>query len=164
MKRQVAIKRGYHLFLRMYSSAACAVLLRSKACPAYFPIVAAICHPMNRRRLRGTCRRLSPRISPRAAKSPSAGPAKSPVQVRALGKFTQTPYVNPNAFVWTKIQAEAGQSIKRILNRERVLSHRHQTAHSGGGFGQLKIEKVRSLVANKINPEVVFSRMLSAPA
>ena len=44
---------------------------------------------------------------------------KSSSSARSL-EVMKTPYVNPNAFVWTKIQAEAGQSIKRILNRKEL--------------------------------------------
>ena len=41
--------------------------------------------------------------------------------VRSLGReAVTTPNAIPGAFVWTKIQAEAGQSIKRILNRKEL--------------------------------------------
>jgi hypothetical protein len=38
---------------------------------------------------------------------------------RSLGPM-EMPNVDPHAFVWTKIEAEAGQSIKQILNRKEL--------------------------------------------
>jgi hypothetical protein len=67
----------------------------------------------------------------------------------------------PNAFVWTKIQAEAGQSVDRILIRKEL------ERQSGGAFcwgiGESKAEKVTLLAASKPNVEVLFSKMRSSP-
>ena len=67
----------------------------------------------------------------------------------------------PNTFVWTKIQAEAGQSVDRILIRKEL------ERQSGGtfrwGVGESKAEKVTLLAASKPSVEVVFSKMRSSP-
>jgi hypothetical protein len=67
----------------------------------------------------------------------------------------------PNAFVWTKIQADAGQSVDQILNR-KWLEHQ-----SGGtfwwGIGESKAEQIGLLVAKDRHPTVIFSQMVSRP-
>jgi hypothetical protein len=67
----------------------------------------------------------------------------------------------PNAFVWTKVQAEAGQSLDRILNRKEL------ERKSGGtfwwGIGESKAEKVMLLVAQQPCVAVLFTKMLSSP-
>jgi hypothetical protein len=67
----------------------------------------------------------------------------------------------PNAFVWTKIQAEAGQSVDRILVRKEL------ERQSGGtfwwGIGESKAEKVTLLAAKQPSVEVLFSKMRSFP-
>jgi hypothetical protein len=78
---------------------------------------------------------------------------------RSLGAM-RTPNVNPNAFVWTKMEDEGGQSIKQILNRKE-LERQASDGTFWWGIGESKIEKVRSLVANERNPAVLFSKMLS---
>jgi hypothetical protein len=66
-----------------------------------------------------------------------------------------------NAFVWTKIQADAGQSIDRILNRKEL------ERQSGGtfwwGIGECKAEQIGRLLAREPSPAVLFSLMLSRP-
>jgi hypothetical protein len=67
----------------------------------------------------------------------------------------------PNVFVWTKIQAEAGQSVDRILIRKEL------ERQSGGtfwrGIGESKAEKITLLVAQEPGVSVLFSKMLSSP-
>jgi hypothetical protein len=67
----------------------------------------------------------------------------------------------PNAFVWAKIQAEAGQSVDHILIRKEL------ERQSGGtfwwGIGESKAEKVTLLAANQPSVEVLFSKMRSSP-
>jgi hypothetical protein len=67
----------------------------------------------------------------------------------------------PEAFVWTKIQADAGQTVQSILRRKEL------ERQSGGtfwwGIGESKTEKVRLLLARDSHPAILFSRMLSAP-
>jgi hypothetical protein len=66
-----------------------------------------------------------------------------------------------NAFVWTKVQAESGQTIDRILNRKEL------ERQSGGAFwwgiGESKAEKVMLLVAQQPLVAVLFTKMLSPP-
>ena len=67
----------------------------------------------------------------------------------------------PNAFVWTKIQADAGQSIDQILRRKKLEQQ------SGGSFwwgvGESKAEQIGLLLAKDRHPVVIFSQMLSRP-
>jgi hypothetical protein len=67
----------------------------------------------------------------------------------------------PEAFVWTKIQADAGQTIQSILSRKEL------ERQSGGtfwwGVGESKTEKVRLLLARDPHPAILFSLMPSAP-
>jgi hypothetical protein len=67
----------------------------------------------------------------------------------------------PNAFVLTKIQAEAGQTMHAILNRKEL------ERESGGtfwwGIGESKAEKIKLLLARDARPKIIFSPMLSAP-
>lgn len=67
----------------------------------------------------------------------------------------------PGAFVWTKIQADAGQEVRRILNRKEL------ERRSGGtfwwGIGESKAAKIRALLRKEPHPAVLFSLMLSAP-
>jgi hypothetical protein len=78
---------------------------------------------------------------------------------RSLGAM-KMPNVNRNAFVWTKIEAEAGQSIKQILNRKE-LERQASDGTFWWGIGESKIAKVQSLVANERSPAVLFSQMRS---
>ncbi|MGA7489738.1 MAG: hypothetical protein WBW74_22675 [Xanthobacteraceae bacterium] len=65
----------------------------------------------------------------------------------------------PSAFVWTKIAAEAGQKLDRILNRKELEQK------SGGtfwwGVGESKREKIDALVGREAHPTVLFSEMRS---
>ena len=66
-----------------------------------------------------------------------------------------------NAFVWTKIQAEAGQSIDHILNRKEL--ERQSGSSFWWGIGESKAEKVTLLGAQQTSVAVLFSKMLSTP-
>jgi hypothetical protein len=63
----------------------------------------------------------------------------------------------PNAFVWTKVEADAGQRMDQIIHRKEL------ERKSGGtfwwGIGESKIGKVRLLLASDSRPAVVFSKM-----
>ena len=67
----------------------------------------------------------------------------------------------PNAFVWTKIQADAGQSVDQILRRKKLEQQ------SGGtfwwGIGKFKAEQIGLLLAKDRHPVVIFSQMVSRP-
>jgi hypothetical protein len=67
----------------------------------------------------------------------------------------------PEAFVWTKIQADSGQAVRSILKRKEL------ERQSGGtfwwGIGESKTEKVRLLLARDLYPAILFSLMLSRP-
>ena len=78
------------------------------------------------------------------------------------GEAMTTPSAIPSAFVWTKMEDEAGQSPERIVNRKE-LERQASNGTFCWGIGESKIEKVRSLVANERNPAVLFSRMRSPP-
>lgn len=67
----------------------------------------------------------------------------------------------PHHFIWTKVQAEAGQSLNLIFNRKEL------ERQSGGtfwwGIGESKAEQIKLLLAIDPTPQVLFSRMLSVP-
>jgi hypothetical protein len=67
----------------------------------------------------------------------------------------------PEAFVWTKIQADSGQAVENILRRKEL------ERQSGGtfwwGIGESKTEKVQLLLARDPHPAILFSRMKSPP-
>jgi hypothetical protein len=67
----------------------------------------------------------------------------------------------PRAFVWTKIQADAGQSVEQILNRKEL--ERQSGSTFWWGIGESKAEQIRLLLAGNPHPTVLFSRMLSRP-
>jgi hypothetical protein len=68
-------------------------------------------------------------------------------------------HVIPSAFVWTKIEADAGQGINHIIQRKEL------ERQSGGSFwwgiGESKIDKIKSLLARDMRPAVIFSKMRS---
>ena len=68
----------------------------------------------------------------------------------------------PNSFVWTKIQADAGESVERILKRKEL-----ERLAGGGAFwwgiGESKAGAINALAENEPRPCVVFSRMVSRP-
>lgn len=65
----------------------------------------------------------------------------------------------PNAFVWTKIQAEGGQGVEKILNRK------HSECQSGGtfwwGIGESKADQIGLILERNTVPVVLFSQMRS---
>jgi hypothetical protein len=65
----------------------------------------------------------------------------------------------PKSFVWTKIEAEGGQSIDRILHRKEL--ERQSVGKFWWGIGESKSEKIRQLVTAYPHPAVVFSKMRS---
>jgi len=65
----------------------------------------------------------------------------------------------PSAFVWTKIEAEAGQRIDRIINRKEL--ERQAGGAFWWGIGESKKDKIRLLLARDPRPIVVFSKMRS---
>jgi hypothetical protein len=69
--------------------------------------------------------------------------------------------VFPRAFVWTKIQADAGQQLNSILIRKDL------EGQAGGtfwwGIGESKAKKIRLLTALDPRPAVFFSQMVTAP-
>jgi hypothetical protein len=68
----------------------------------------------------------------------------------------------PASFVWTKIQADAGETIRRILNRKEL----ERQAGSGTfwwGIGESKAAAISLLAKSEPRPEVLFSLMLSPP-
>ena len=67
----------------------------------------------------------------------------------------------PNAFVWTKIQAEAGQAIDRILNRKEL--ERQAVGTFWWGVGESKANSIAALVETNSNPIILFSQMRSRP-
>ena len=99
-----------------------------------------------------------PAKAPRS-KHMTARSKRSSSSARSL-RAMETPGTIPNAFVWTKIEAEGGQLIERILNRKE-LERQASDGTFWWGIGESKIEKVQSLVANERNPAVLFSQMRS---
>jgi hypothetical protein len=67
----------------------------------------------------------------------------------------------PSTFIWTKIQADAGQDLNRILRRKEL------ERLSGGtfwwGIGESKATKIGMVIATDLRPIVIFSRMRTAP-
>lgn len=67
----------------------------------------------------------------------------------------------PSAFVWTKMQAEAGQSLEAIIQRKEL------ERASGGtffwGIGNALGDNLRRLIAREHEPTVLFSIMRSRP-
>ncbi len=67
----------------------------------------------------------------------------------------------PNAFVWTKIQAEGGQGVEKILNRKQ------SECQSGGtfwwGIGESKAGQIGLVLERNPVPDVIFSQMRSPP-
>ena len=68
----------------------------------------------------------------------------------------------PDAFVWTKIQAEAGELIGRILARKE-LERAAGDGHFWWGIGESKGAAISLLRQCVTSPEVLFSLMRSAP-
>jgi hypothetical protein len=66
----------------------------------------------------------------------------------------------PNAFVWTKIAADAGQPLRSIFNRKELERCAGGTLWWGIGTG-LDTAKVGQLVAADPRPTVIFSEMRS---
>jgi hypothetical protein len=68
----------------------------------------------------------------------------------------------PKAFVWTKIQADAGQTVWQILYRKEL-----ERLAGGGtfwwGIGESKAKAISLLVKNESRPALLFSLMLSRP-
>jgi hypothetical protein len=67
----------------------------------------------------------------------------------------------PSAFVWTKIQADSGQSLDRILNRKELERQSGNTFW--WGVGESKADQIRLLLTRDPRPLVLFSLMLSRP-
>jgi hypothetical protein len=67
----------------------------------------------------------------------------------------------PDKFVWTKIQADAGQTVQRILHRKEL------ERQSGGtfwwGIGESKQRKIRTALAKHTQLAVIFSLMKAKP-
>jgi hypothetical protein len=67
----------------------------------------------------------------------------------------------PKVFVWTKIQADAGQQLNSIINRKDL------EGKAGGtfwwGIGESKAKKIRLLTALDPRPAVFFSQMVTPP-
>jgi hypothetical protein len=66
-----------------------------------------------------------------------------------------------NAFIWTKIQADSGQSIDRILNRKELERQSGNTFW--WGIGESKADQIGLLLTRDPRPSVLFSLMLSHP-
>jgi hypothetical protein len=66
-----------------------------------------------------------------------------------------------SAFIWTKIQADAGQSVDRILNRKELERQSGNTFW--WGIGESKADQIRLLLTRDPCPLVLFSLMLSRP-
>jgi hypothetical protein len=64
-----------------------------------------------------------------------------------------------SAFIWTKIQADAGQSVDRILNRKEIERQSGNTFW--WGIGESKADQIRLLLTRNPRPPVLFSLMLS---
>jgi len=68
----------------------------------------------------------------------------------------------PSAFVWTKIQADAGQDVCQILCRKEL----ERLAGNGTfwwGIGESKAQAISLLVKSEPRPALLFSLMLSRP-
>src|SRR5258705_10031319 len=68
-------------------------------------------------------------------------------------------HVIPSAFVWTKIEADAGQGINHIIHRKEL--ERQSGGYFWWGIGESKIDKINSLVARDMRPAVIFNKMRS---
>jgi hypothetical protein len=66
-----------------------------------------------------------------------------------------------SAFIWTKIQADSGQSVDRILNRKELERQSGNTFW--WGVGESKADQIRFLLTRDPRPLVLFSLMLSRP-
>jgi len=66
-----------------------------------------------------------------------------------------------SAFIWTKIQADAGQSVDRILNRKEL--ERQSGNAFWWGIGESKADQIKLLLTKDPRPLVLFSLMLSRP-
>src|SRR6266498_182278 len=66
-----------------------------------------------------------------------------------------------SAFIWTKIQADSGQSIDRVLNRKELERQSGNTFW--WGIGESKADQIRLLLTRNPRPLVLFSLMLSRP-
>jgi hypothetical protein len=64
-------------------------------------------------------------------------------------------------FIWTKIQADSGQSVDRILNRKELERQSGNTFW--WGVGESKADRIRLLLTTDPRPLVLFSLMLSRP-
>ena len=69
--------------------------------------------------------------------------------------------VLPNVFVWTKIQADAGQSVDRILRRKEL--ERQAGGTFWRGIGDRRRRRFAILIATEPQPTVLLSLMLSTP-
>jgi hypothetical protein len=65
------------------------------------------------------------------------------------------------AFIWTKIQADSGQAIDRILNRKELERQSGNTFW--WGIGESKADQIGLLRTRDPRPLVLFSVMLSRP-
>jgi hypothetical protein len=66
-----------------------------------------------------------------------------------------------NAFIWTKVQSDAGQPIDWILNRKELERQSGNTFW--WGIGESKADQIKLLLTKDPRPLVLFSLMLSRP-
>src|SRR5262249_9925546 len=66
-----------------------------------------------------------------------------------------------NAFIWTKVQSDAGQPIDWILNRKEL--ERQSGSTFWWGIGESKADQIKLLLTKDPHPLVLFSLMLSRP-
>jgi hypothetical protein len=66
-----------------------------------------------------------------------------------------------NAFIWTKVQSDAGQPIDWILNRKELERQSGDTFW--WGIGESKADQIKLLLTKDPHPLVLFSLMLSRP-
>ena len=74
-----------------------------------------------------------------------------------------TMHARPDRFVWTKIQAEAGEPIQNILRRKE-LERRAGNGLFWWGIGESKGAAIGELIQTDPSPAVLFSIMRSAAA
>jgi hypothetical protein len=75
---------------------------------------------------------------------------------------TMTGGATPATFVWTKIQADAGETIQRILNRKE-LERQAGNGTFWWGIGESKAAAINLLAKKELTPELLFSLMRSPP-
>jgi hypothetical protein len=63
-----------------------------------------------------------------------------------------------NAFIWTKVQSDAGQPVGWILNRKEL-----ERQSGNWGIGESKADQIKLLLTKDPRPLVLFSLMLSRP-